>query len=62
MEQIFGQIGEVTNQGDMSEIDVKNLQMPPMEVDVRETVLVHFVMNDFRLMMKIFQTTSSTNL
>ena len=34
MEQLFGQIGEVTNQGDMSEIDEKNLQMPPMDIDV----------------------------
>jgi len=34
VEQLFGQIGEVTNQGDISEIDEKNLQMPPMDIDV----------------------------
>ena len=49
MEQLFGQIGEVTNQDvNLSEIDEKNLQMPPMEADVRRrTFLVHTVMNEF---------------
>ncbi|XP_065887692.1 unconventional myosin-VIIa-like [Dysidea avara] len=47
VEQIFGQIGEVTNQGDMSEIDVKNLQMPPMEVDVDDEDISDYKFNKF---------------
>ena len=46
MEQIFGQIGEVTNQGDMSEIDEKNLQMPPMDIDVMMLLIVCIIIDN----------------